>query len=526
MRALTAVWCLGVLVGCGTFEPVDEPGPTRVSGCLAGADGSPFSQAAVFLVGEDGVARAETRTDAQGCFDLRTDSGLATLVANDFRGRGLVETVKLYANRHLTLGARTVWSLALEPRVRAMRGVGLAEFTDELLLWPGRTTCDAERREVRVATGTNVVTLDATTGAPRAREALVRLSARGPSGPDVLFGGMDVRWADTGARVQPEGEGWTSLQLSARAFTGWTLVPPGQGRFWYVSRSQAVALEGAACLLLGDSSCVRLTPEASALRVEQWFPEAAAQSRVLPLDGVLAAAVPSPDGRWLLGLSNGATGARAWRVRLDQNTTALESLGDWPGGQLQTFEVGATGARDLVHVGLEQGGLAQWVRLEVATGAVGVVPLPDRGGAELIVPTHQVSGAVLSWFRAEGSGDALRWRVTLAEHLGGEARVREVTLPARETPDYGNSPPNQWFPGFEFVTGGGLDAYATNDQLFLLASGAPLSSAVRMSTASSDSAPLCLVDRSLMVATDDGNGRRLVVRYDAQRIFEELRGTP
>ena len=148
----SVAWCwAAVLLGCGTFEPVDEPGLARLSGCLVGADASPFSQAPVFLVGEDGVARVETRTDAQGCFELRTDSGLATLVANDFRGRGLVEPVKLYAHQHLTLGTRTVWSLALEPRVRAMRGVGLAELTSEVQSGASRVTCDLARREVSVA---------------------------------------------------------------------------------------------------------------------------------------------------------------------------------------------------------------------------------------------------------------------------------------------------------------------------------------------------------------------------------------
>ena len=520
----SVAWCwAAALLGCGTFEPVDEPGPARVSGCLVGADASPFSQAPVFLVGEDGVARVETRTDARGCFELRTDSGLATLVANDFRGRGLVEPVKLYAHQHLPLGTRTVWSLALEPRVGAMRGVGLAELTTEVQSGASRVTCDLARREVSVAASASVVTLDATTGALRVSAPLVRLSARDP------FGSFDVRWADTDTVVQPEGEGWAALQHTARAFTGWAQLPMAGGRYWYVSRSQAFPLEGRPCLLLEDSSCLRVTAAGNGLRVEQWFPDAPMQTRLLPLDGELVAAVPSPDGRWLLGLTNGALEARAWRVRLEQSTTAPESLGVWPGARLQPFEGSATGARDVVHVSLEQAGAAQWARFEVATGAASLVPLPDRGAAELLVPTSPWTGAVLSWFTAEGTGDALRWRVTLAEHLGTDVRLREVVLPARKSPNYNgitSGPLTPWFPGFEFVTGGGLDVFASNDQLFLLTSGAPLSSALRLSTASSGSTPLCQVDRSLVVATDDGNGRRLVVRYDAQRLFEELSRAP
>lgn len=548
MRALGSACAALLVAACGSFTPVDEPGEGSVSGCLVRADGSAARAVPVFALRDQAVV-VEGRTGDDGCFALRgVPSGRVTLVANDFRGEGLLEVLRLYASQSLALSPRTLYALTLDPTLPTLRGVGAGEALGDA----SSVECDEDRAEARVLGLDATTHVDAQTGARELIPSAV-LTTTSPPPPRYFYNPgaiTQLRWRDTGQSVPlPEGlDCWSDLRANPDAFAASVGVrgPTGfcsaRQRVHGFRAGHVVTLEGPLgpaepCTLMGER-CVRVevADRNARARIATAQGEQPVQLITFEPEEVAVTQVLNEAAGTVTFITNSPSGARVWQARFAQSGSG-RVLGTFAGRMAQGVS-GAPGpeaGNGRFVIALLDGGAegSSWLRVGLVDGSVSVQPfelpsLTDPSGV-----AFRVGGAAAPAAVGLARLPSLAWGVEVLEHLGTTLRRRTTTLAPSAEPNFALSSQDQnplaaFFPGFEWVPmpAAGLEVFATRSRLFVLAAGAPFSSAREVATLGVASRPVCAVGNSLVVQgyAPDLNGQLL--RYDMRRIADELAAAP
>jgi hypothetical protein len=536
---------LMTLVGCGTFEPVDMPGEGSLAGCLSSPSARGPAGVAVFIV-SDGVAVRQTATDASGCFSFEAvASGRYLLVANDVRGLGFIEPVRLYADQRLKLPVRTLASLTLNPTLPTLRGV----LSGEALGPVGnhdRLSCQDAAGTARLSSvTTNVLhTIDAQTGATTVTKPVV-LAQLQPPPPRRQFQAFEevvsLRWTDTTELVTPPFDGgvWRLVEATEQAFTADPYVDDPQRSGWRVG-SRVFGAAGRvwvtqACQLVASGDCVRADVAVNAITFTRWSSQGPGAHTVPLAAGETAPWVQvSDDGVTWHVLVESQAGVAVWRV--DQRGAPMVLM-TFPGVRVKPtdpLEGILSGAPPsfLRSFRLEDVATGQrlWGRLD-AEGSVALVPFPvwPAGARPIPDAPSSLTAPALQWVERVPPSS---WRVTQVEHLGASTRTRTVILPDRDEPNYAiadTQEDSEYFPGFGFVdsTSSALSVLSTSRGLTVMEAGAPFETALPFSTLGLSVRPVCVVGNSLFaVGWGASDLRQQAWRYDIRRIADELARAP
>lgn len=546
MKALVVL--LSVLVGCGTFEPVDMPGEGSLAGCLNSPSARGPAGVAVFIV-SDGVAVRQTVTDASGCFSFEAvASGRYLLVANDVRGLGLVEPVRLYAGQRLKLSARTLASLTLNPTLPGLRGVLGGEALGPVGVHDRLSCQDAAGTARLSSVTTNLLhTIDAQTGATTVTKPVVLAQLQPPPSQRQRQGFDEVgslRWSNTNELVAPPFDGgvWRLIEATEQVFTAEPYVDDPQSSGWpfgaHVFGAAGRVWVTRACQVVANGECVRADVAAEGLTFTRWSAQGPNVHTVPLAAGETAPWVwLSDDGVTWHALIESQAGVAVWRVDQGGAPVVLKTLpgvrvkptapvspvddilSNAPPSFLRSFRL-----EDIAT------GQVLWGRLD-AEGHVALVPFPVWPAGARPVPDalSSLTAPALQWVERVPPSS---WRVTQVEHLGASTRTRTLILQDRDEPNYAIADTledSEYFPGFIVVdsTSSALSVLSTSRGPAVMEAGAPFESARPFSTLGIGARPVCVVGNSLFAvgagATDLG---QQAWRYDIRRIADELARAP
>ena len=467
----------------------------------------------------------QTRSGADGCFVLEgVPSGRLVLAVNDFHGHGLTEPIRVYAHQDTRVGRRVLETLAINPVMPTLRGVGFLET----LTTGALVSCDAERLEVAVtASVTQWANLEGVVQ-PGLLEAegtptVTRVLRRRTTGEVLQLGEGEECWLYArvgtalamvrGGRMLGNGCNNSSTGLRLVTATGeltlgsaaFDFTPDGQtARGLELDQTQAVLkeFEGArvtsSTLLsfgvddrawLVASDLASDTPSALFL-----FTDGVTQRRelVVAQPGRAPVRVALPEGRQVL--------VAAGRGHLSWLTYTLVDPG-----------IVVTGTGDV------------WTVLDTSTGAASTLPAPSLSTGRRVgwqSPLHfEADRAQLIVSTPDGL------TATVLEHLGDGVRERSLTMPPLSQPNYVSGTwPLSPVLRLTRVPALGLEMLRVGDELGLRLGreGAPLTAAVPVSSFALPPTPACALGQHLYLTGAEPDLSTSVFRYDVARLADEL----
>ena len=520
-----AAWCgVGLLVACGRFEPVAEPGPGSVSGCLVDDAFTARPDVSVFATRE-GVVLQQTRSSSDGCFVLEgVPSGRLVLAVNDFHGHGLTEPIRVYAHQDTRVGRRVLEPLAINPVMPSLRGVGFVETLASGSLF----SCDNQRLELGVAP--SVVQWANLEGVvqPGLLEAegeasVTRVLRRRDSGAVLPLGDGENCWLM--ARIGPSlaavhggrtlGSSCSSSSSSFRLVTPETEYPIGSAAFAFVAEGR-----GARALELGLTDAVFQEFDGTSV-TRQTLASFSVDDRMW----LMASDLTSPTPTFLFLFTDGVTkrreivvaqpGRPLMRIAVpdghDVMAAAAPGRLSWLTYTTVDLTLSVTGADDA------------WALFDTQNGALQSLPAPSLSAARRMVwqaPLH-FDGDRPQFVAYSPDG----LTVTLFEHLGASVRERSLTMPPLSQPNYvsGTWPLSPLF-SMSRVPALGLELMRLGDEvgLRLGREGAPLNEAVPVSSFALPPTPVCALGGQVYLTGAEPNLSTSVFRYDVARLADEL----
>jgi hypothetical protein len=492
MRAAAPAMALLLAASCN--QPVDGLDDT-LRGCLVREDGSAAVNVPVFAL-RDEAAQQGVLTDAAGCFSFeRLAPGRWEVAAHDFQGHGLLEAVHDVGGLFRPLGTRTLTSMHTDARWTRRRGLGLPEAllpaTDATRMW-----CGAQ--SVTLSDHATVLRLDSSGAPPAVAPSVVEVEVRPPGPGRWVDDIVSLRWRRGGAEVPlpPGTDAWALVRgVTERSFLAVAGTTGGSSvshTTWvYGASNQTYVLGRSACMLLASGVCVRI--EAEPARVVRWNVDGRVTTVALDADGPIVWSAIDQRGEQVLLVVK-----RDGRLTLSRRALFGAARADTALEGLDVEEVASrTGPGWWSFVTTQASGLRSWVRVSAVTGAVEVVPLPERPADAHDVPTlglepESPPSPRLSWMQRDGEA----WVVTLLEHLGGTVRERTLTLPFLRQPDFSYAAPPvgvEYFAGMSLVAlpDMGLEVLTTGGQHAVLAAGASLDSGQRFGVPGFSMRPQC-----------------------------------